>query len=148
MPIICLWPNDHLCTVWGSIIFAVSEEMILIQFPIRTYAMQCPVVIAILDFLPGKKPIKNLCTWSTMWLFTYSWRGSIKLYFLRMHFCLDFYVELCYIAVTTMNFLYDHNEFFISHYIRAIPTGVTSITNDFSEKNIFKISVHQKTYWH
>ena len=54
MPIICLWPNDHLCTVWGSIIFVVSEEMILIQFPIRTYAMQCPVVIAILDFLPGK----------------------------------------------------------------------------------------------
>ena len=66
--------------------------------------------------------MKNLCTWSTMWLFTYSWRGSIKLYFLRMHFCLEFYIELCYIAVTIMNSLYDHNEFFIwPYWILYIP---------------------------
>lgn len=136
MLIICLWPNDHLCTVWGSIIFVVSFNTISNKD--ICYAMSCGD--SHLRFLnrKKKKPMKNLCTWSTMWLFTYSWRGSIKLYFLRMHFCLEFYIELCYIAVTIMNSLYDHNEFFIwPYWILYIPIYQSFLLGDFHHKQLF-----------
>lgn len=156
MLIICLWPNDHLCTVWGSIIFVVSEKMILIQFPIRTYAMQCPEVIAILDFLTGKKKTHEKSLYMINHVIIHIQLKRLNQAVFSQN---AFLLRVLY---WTMLYSSDHNEFFIwpqwifymtimnSLYpnISVIPTGVTSITNNFSEKNIFKISVHQKTYWH